>query len=191
MSAPPTKSNRANFLKELRPLLGSSIKAAEVGVFRGQYSKIILRDLQPTELKLIDAWRVFGAVEYDDAMNSRSPEQWLQMYENVKAKFKDRPEVEVIRELSTKAAARFPNGYFDFIYLDANHGFEAVLLDLKAWEPKLRAGGIMAGHDWGWRAKEQAQHPGVRKAVRLFLGDRVKGLQLTTEHNNASFYYQK
>ena len=40
------------------------------------------------------------------------------------------------------------DGFFDFIYVDARHDFKGVYEDLVAWWPKLRAGGIMAGHDY-------------------------------------------
>lgn len=41
---------------------------------------------------------------------------------------------------------RFADGTFDFIYVDARHDRLGVLEDLQAWWPKLRRGGLMAGH---------------------------------------------
>jgi tRNA(Arg) A34 adenosine deaminase TadA len=42
----------------------------------------------------------------------------------------------------------FAEESLDFIYIDANHKYEFVLQDLKLWFPKLRKGGIFAGHDF-------------------------------------------
>jgi hypothetical protein len=37
----------------------------------------------------------------------------------------------------------------DFVYLDANHRYDAVREDLHAWWPKVRKGGMLAGDDYG------------------------------------------
>eukprot|EP00921_Rhytidocystis_pertsovi_P001788 GHVQ01003078.1.p1 GENE.GHVQ01003078.1~~GHVQ01003078.1.p1 ORF type:complete len:572 (-),score=98.45 GHVQ01003078.1:73-1788(-) len=42
----------------------------------------------------------------------------------------------------------FPADYFDFVYVDARHDRTSVTQDLHNWWPKLRPGGIMAGHDY-------------------------------------------
>jgi hypothetical protein len=50
--------------------------------------------------------------------------------------------------LSAEAATMFENGSLDFVYLDADHCFESVWQDLSVWYPKVRIGGILAGHDF-------------------------------------------
>jgi hypothetical protein len=63
---------------------------------------------------------------------------------------------------SIRAATLFTNSSLDFVFIDANHSYEAVLSDLHAWWPKIRPGGLLAGHDYGWS--------GVAKAVYEFFG---------------------
>ena len=46
------------------------------------------------------------------------------------------------------APADVPDGSLDFVYIDANHEQTFVTQDLRAWHPKVRAGGIMSGHDY-------------------------------------------
>ena len=48
------------------------------------------------------------------------------------------------------------DGELDLVYVDGDHRYEAVLADLKVWLPKLRAGGVMAGHDWSFQAVKKA-----------------------------------
>jgi hypothetical protein len=36
----------------------------------------------------------------------------------------------------------------DYVYVDARHDYCGALEDIAAWWPKLRPGGIMAGHDY-------------------------------------------
>ena len=42
----------------------------------------------------------------------------------------------------------FADGSFDFIYVDARHDYRGVAVDIAEWWPKLRPGGIFAGHDY-------------------------------------------
>lgn len=44
----------------------------------------------------------------------------------------------------------------DLIYIDANHQFDAVLADLKAFVPLLAGNGIMFGHDHRWDSVREA-----------------------------------
>ncbi len=57
--------------------------------------------------------------------------------------------IHVVRADSTEAAARYPDGSIDFVFLDGSHDWESVLSDVLAWKPKIRPGGVLAGHDWG------------------------------------------
>jgi predicted O-methyltransferase YrrM len=60
---------------------------------------------------------------------------------------------------TTVEAARIWTEPIDYIYVDADHHYEAVLADLEAWVPHVRKGGVIAGDDYGNRA-----FPGVRQA---------------------------
>jgi predicted O-methyltransferase YrrM len=44
----------------------------------------------------------------------------------------------------------FEDESIDFLFIDADHSFEAVKKDLKLWYPKVKTGGIIAGHDYMW-----------------------------------------
>jgi predicted O-methyltransferase YrrM len=47
------------------------------------------------------------------------------------------------------AATYYPDAGCDFLFIDADHRYEAVRGDLLAWSPKVRRGGIIACHDYG------------------------------------------
>lgn len=60
----------------------------------------------------------------------------------------------------------FEDKSIDFAFIDANHTYEYVSKDIAALLPKMKDGGIIAGHDFN------AAHPGVVQAViEAFIGD--------------------
>ena len=62
------------------------------------------------------------------------------------------------------AALKFPDRYFDFVYIDAKHDFKSVYRDISLWKPKVRKGGLLCGHDY-----INEEEPGVREAVDRLL----------------------
>jgi predicted O-methyltransferase YrrM len=62
---------------------------------------------------------------------------------------------------SALAAARFDDASLDAVFIDADHSEEAVTRDIAAWLPKVKRGGVIAGHD--------VDQFGVAKAVSKIL----------------------
>lgn len=58
------------------------------------------------------------------------------------------PHVSSYREYSPKAADMFQDGQLDLVYIDAMHTQPEVEADIRAWLPKVRPGGFIAGHDY-------------------------------------------
>lgn len=79
---------------------------------------------------------------------------------------------------STREAAAWWSEPIDYLYIDADHGHEAVLADLRAWVPHVRVGGLIAGDDYGNRS-----FPGVQTAWDRFEAEHG-GLRLTRYHSD-------
>ncbi len=74
---------------------------------------------------------------------------------------------------SHEVAKDFPDGLLDLIFIDADHSEAAVRRDLAAWVPKVKPGGVIAGHDYG-----SHNHPGVEIAVSEFFRDHPHPVRL-------------
>lgn len=71
------------------------------------------------------------------------------------------PHWQLIRKPSLVAADDFADGSLDFVFIDGAHNFTSVRDDIRAWLPKVKPGGVLAGHDY--------DEPGVVDAVALCL----------------------
>jgi predicted O-methyltransferase YrrM len=68
---------------------------------------------------------------------------------------------------SWDAASLFDDQSHDFVFIDACHEYESVKKDIIAWLPKIRQGGILAGHDYS------VAYPGVIHAVHEIFGKKL------------------
>ena len=68
-----------------------------------------------------------------------------------------------IRLSSVEASKLYKDGSLDFVFIDAMHTYDGVTADITAWMPKIRKGGVLAGHDYDW--------PEVKRAVDDILYD--------------------
>ena len=58
------------------------------------------------------------------------------------------PNCTLIRKTSVEAVQDFPKRSLDFVYVDANHAFGYIAMDLANWVDKVKKGGVIAGHDY-------------------------------------------
>jgi len=140
---------------------------AEIGVWKGDFSRQILERTLPRRLHLIDPWeyqpefpdRKFGGKHF------KSQEGLDKLYEAVEARFRGDSNVRIHRAPSHEALEGFENGSLDWIYIDGNHAFDYVMRDLTLALAKVRSGGFITGDDYTWGRK--CGFP-VERAVKLF-----------------------
>lgn len=135
----------------------------EVGTWRGENFDVMMKS-NPEIAVSVDAWlndqrtaNDYGATqeEFDQHYNNALQKQWK--HDNVF----------VLRMLSVRAAKLFTPNFFDYVYIDADHSFEAVKADLEAWWPLVKPNGIMGGHDY--KAGRRSKPCGVIPAVIAFV----------------------
>lgn len=75
-----------------------------------------------------------------------------------------------VRMDSVAAANQYADESLDVVYLDGGHDYEQVRADLHAWYPKVKSGGIIAGHDFVF--EHPVSREGVVRAVLEFCQDK-------------------
>lgn len=166
--------------------LPSNARVAEIGVAKGQFSQQLRTVCKPSFLALIDPWRQQDAtVYYGDSNNATQADQDLRFTAVLKRFASNNPgrECRVLRMYSAEAVREFPDKHFDWVFIDANHSYEACLEDLRLWAPKVKDDGLLLGHDFAAHASARAAKYGVVDAVKEFVKDSGFGLAaLTVEH---------
>lgn len=135
----------------------------EVGAWLGKSTSFMAVEIansgKPITFYVVDTWLGTG----DDEKHQR----YIREHGSVKPIFDANmaPVRDYYRALhmpSIEAAETFADASVDFIWIDADHRYDAVKADLAAWTPKLKPGGIIGGHDFDWG--------GVNNAVREKFG---------------------
>lgn len=146
--------DRETMLAQLLPKGGV---VAEMGVDRGDFSQSILDIADPRELHLIDPWstRRYGDLKWGDVSSRFSAEV-------------EAGRVSIHRGCSTEVMAGFPDGHFDWVYIDTTHAYELTMEELAISMRKVRGGGIIAGHDYVSGNVDKRLRYGVVEAVHEF-----------------------
>lgn len=114
----------------------------EVGTYRGRFAEITCGRHRALRLTCVDAWSVYPG--YTDFTVQAELDRMEQ-----EARVKLAPYgTTFIKAWSVEGAKQFADGSISWLYIDANHAFEALVSDLAAWVPKVRPGGIVSGHDY-------------------------------------------
>jgi len=176
-------------IKKLLTFIPENSEGVEIGVWKGETSKLFLKKTKL--LHLVDPWSADvykGDNEngnFDDYLNKYSRlvgsnkekdfnNYYENVYENVKNRF-SQCEVKIYRETSTSFFSHFKNKV-DWIYIDGSHFYKDVLLDLQNSYNIIKKNGLLAGDDY-WSVK-----PGVMKAVDKFATDYNLKLQIIGEN---------
>jgi hypothetical protein len=148
-------------------MLNLNGRICEVGVREGGNFENLIK-CNPELAVAVDCWEeVQDKPEYNDIGLSQI--MLDDQYQRVVDKFGSLPNVSIVRNFSIESAEMFPDGYFDYVYIDSAHTYDEVVKDINAWYPKVKKGGILAGHDYFPDTRIWRGDPcGVYQAVNEF-----------------------
>jgi len=159
---------------------------AEIGVWHGGFSAKLKAANTALRLLCVDAWETFHGDVSGQRVALKTPAQMVEA-EAAARRVLEPLGCEIRKGASVAIAATVPDRSLDFVYIDANHSYEAVLADLCAWTPKVKVHGVIAGHDY---CVNQAK-PFIRviEAVKTFTAERGIRQWFATGERTPSFLW--
>ena len=158
-----------NLYKNVVSEFPSGSKFVEVGSWKGKSSAFMAVEIANSNKKIdfycVDTWE--GSLEHIEYKDLNGLYQTF--LDNMKPVEKY---YFPLKLKSVDASKKFDNSSLDFVFMDASHEYEDVCNDIDAWMPKVKSGGILAGHDY------YPDHPdwgGVYPAVN----ERIKNFQMS------------
>jgi len=145
------------------------LKCIEIGTLYGDNALNMLKNLDIAEIFCIDPYLDYSDYKEDFAHNVVEKAEFIAKDKLRKYSLK----VKFVKEFSDKAAKKFKNGQFDFIYVDGNHSYKYVKKDLELYYPKLKNNGVLAGDDIGWEGVSRAvcEFIAKHKEVKLIIDE--------------------
>lgn len=119
---------------------------AEIGVMSGGFARTILNKWNGQTYYMVDFWGKQDATVYKERTEDVDYERCYN--ECLDMSTKD-SRIKILRNYSVESAKLIPDESLDCVFIDANHAYEPVMEDLKAWWPKVKPGGVFSGHDYG------------------------------------------
>ena len=122
--------NYINTREELIQLIPQNTIGAEIGIFKGEFSELLLNTANPSLFYMIDPWD--GNIMSGD--KNRQNIEYIEgedyYINHIVPKFLFRPQVKILRHYSYILSI-FPDNYLDWIYIDGAHEYEYVRYDLE------------------------------------------------------------
>lgn len=146
----------------------------EVGVWKGHSISYLTNKLK--EKNKIDSCKIYAVDLFEDTVcpiittseQTKSEIKYINEIYNEYLKITNtRDNITDIKSYSWEAAKFFEDESIDFCFIDADHSYESVKKDILSWYPKIKKGGIIAGHDYS------TYHPGVIKAIDELIKNKI------------------
>lgn len=171
-------------LQRSRPV-SRVIRGAEVGVHVGEMSAQLLQGHFGLHLIMVDRWQRRPDDETDPNWYSR-PQSFFDgaMTKALEATRFAAERRRVTHKSSVEAAAEVEDGTLDFVFIDADHGYQGCRDDIQAWLLKLKPDGLLCGHDYN---RPQWPREGVKRAVDEFAAKH--GVVVETDKDNTWFIH--
>lgn len=134
----------------------TGLKMLEIGSYKGESTSIFASSGIFDEIHCIDPY------EGKEEANDMFQETWESVLNEFTINTRYFSNIILHKDYSHNIVNKFPNQYFDFIYIDANHEYEPVKKDIELYLPKTKH--LIGGHDY------QESWPGVLKAVNEIFG---------------------
>lgn len=150
--------------EDLSNFINENSIVCEIGVKNGLFFEHLVKN-NPRLSIAVDLWDFYTLPSQNDL--NYNIEDIKKFEVEFRSKFKNT----IIHKMtSIEASKLFEDFTFDLVYLDADHTYESTKNDIHAWYPKVKSGGILAGHDYSdYYIEATSTTFGVIKAVDEFV----------------------
>jgi len=136
----------------------------EVGAWKGMSACFmaveIINSGKNIKFDCVDTWEyIKTSIEINKNQFENLFDIFLKNIEPVKSS------INIIKSISWDGALLYEDNSLDFVFIDAGHDYESVKKDINSWYPKVKNGGVIAGHDYHYDC-------GVYPAVNEFFKDK-------------------
>ena len=122
----------------------------EVGVSLGYNLELYCKE--GLQMYGVDPWSDYDDEKYRTLNVLRKKKIKAESFEDIYKLAAERlapyPNCTLIKKSSMDALEDIPKRSLDFVYIDGNHKYGYVAMDLMKWSDKVRKGGVIAGHDY-------------------------------------------
>jgi SAM-dependent methyltransferase len=176
---------RHTLMDKIKSHLGDIDTAIEIGTWRGDFANLMCSKLQPNKFYAIDPFALYeGYTDKPDVNEFGNQSNLDRLAEQVKARVAGmlpNGRSQLLREMSCNAVNQFADNSVDVVYVDADHKYEPVLADIRAWYAKVKPGGILCGDDY--IEGSHIEKFGVIEAVKDFATEMNLTFAITTGPN--------
>lgn len=142
--------HRLNPRRNILNLVPKRNIGAEIGVFTGLFSEVLVEETEPMKLFLVDPWEKlhgshfpnWGAYTSQLSIETKAIREAAQY----RAQCLD-CDCEIVVDFAESWLSKYKEPFLDWVYLDANHKYNSVLRDLVSIDRVLKPGGMILGDD--------------------------------------------
>lgn len=130
---------------DLADWLPKNAIAAEVGVFKGEYSRELIARAAPREFYMVDLFNgefTSGGVDGHHIETA----DLTKVHEQLLSEFAPTPHLHVVRSEAVSWFNSLPDKFLDWIYLDTSHSYPATIEELPAALRVVKS--FICGHDY-------------------------------------------
>ena len=176
---------------QLRKLAKGKKRILEIGTFTGSSTLALLEGMAKSG-KLVTLDNFKGNEEFKRPGDNNHQQltevlpHWI-IWGIIQQRLSDQEgRYQIVYANSKDVVSWFPDDWADLIFIDGAHDYKNVKRDIREWLPKIRSGGVLAGHDYEKQLIEVPSshlrkvrqhdtyngcHPGVALAARESFSD--------------------
>ena len=134
---------------------------AEIGSYAGESTTIFAQ--RASRIYAIDPWVNYVEKNPTQMVSMQDLPEAEAAFDKVLARF---PSIIIkVRGYSADVVKDVPDKSLDVVYIDGNHEYKHVIEDVNIWTPKIKVGGVIAGHDYA----DNIYHD-VKRAINEMFG---------------------